>query len=176
MNKNLNALILHGLKLDYSQLVVNRSSRCKNAACKTCPFVNSSPFINLNGIILPLFYDGNCQTTNVIYVIKCSLCEYFYIGETGRTVGRRMREHLNSIINFAFHKNYHSKPVALHFAFAPHKLEHFSFFILNKFEDESHRKNTETELIYLFSQLNVNLINTNISKIYFSKKYEKIFF
>lgn len=37
---------------------------------------------------------GNCFSKNVVYMIKCLLCESFYIGETSRTMRSRLREHL----------------------------------------------------------------------------------
>ena len=38
-----------------------------------------------------------CISTNVIYCITCSLCKKVYIGETGRKLAERFREHLRDV-------------------------------------------------------------------------------
>ena len=35
-----------------------------------------------------------CLKKNVVYKIECSICGIVYIGETGRTIGSRIKEHL----------------------------------------------------------------------------------
>ena len=37
---------------------------------------------------------NRCLTKNVVYEITCSTCGTMYIGETGRTIGSRIKEHL----------------------------------------------------------------------------------
>ncbi len=51
----------------------------------------------------------NCQSNNLIYLISCKKCLAQYVGETHRTLGERIYEHLYSI-----RKN-HDTPVAEHF-------------------------------------------------------------
>jgi hypothetical protein len=178
VDNNLNSLILHGLKFDYTMLKVYKSKPCNKNGCQTCRFIDKNNFINLNGLILPLFCDADCQTDNVIYFIKCNLCDYFYIGETGRKVGCRISQHLYTIKNFSFKThsiaNY---PVAFHFAIKPHDVKRdFSYFIFNKFAETEHRKDTEIELIYLFSQMNLKILNEKRNLIYYNKKYKRLFF
>ena len=38
-----------------------------------------------------------CTTGNLIYVISCRKCSKLYIGETGRRLGDRFREHIRSV-------------------------------------------------------------------------------
>ena len=38
-----------------------------------------------------------CSSASVIYCITCVYCKTFYIGETGRQLGDRFREHLCDI-------------------------------------------------------------------------------
>lgn len=71
---SLNSLILHELKFDFEKLKIFSSKKCNKNGCEICHFVDNKNFINLNGIIFPLFCDADCQTENVIYVIKCNLC------------------------------------------------------------------------------------------------------
>ncbi|WP_419620888.1 GIY-YIG nuclease family protein, partial [Thiolapillus sp.] len=56
----------------------------------------------------------NCQTYNIVYVIHCTKCAKLYIGETGRTLDTRFKEHLADI------KHHRDKPVANHFNQAGH--------------------------------------------------------
>ena len=39
----------------------------------------------------------NCQSSNIVYLITCNVCKFQYVGETQRSFGVRMREHLNQI-------------------------------------------------------------------------------
>ena len=39
-----------------------------------------------------------CKTTGVIYIISCNKCNKQYIGQTGRTLHDRIREHMYSIV------------------------------------------------------------------------------
>ena len=62
-----------------------------------------------------------CTSTNVIYCITCTLCKKLYIGETGRRLGDRFREHLRDVEKDD--KNA-SKPVARHFNLPNHSKQH----------------------------------------------------
>ena len=39
----------------------------------------------------------NCFTEGVIYVITCDICKKQYIGQTGRSLHTRIREHMNDL-------------------------------------------------------------------------------
>ena len=60
-----------------------------------------------------------CTSTNVIYCITCILCKKLDIGETGRRLGDKFREHDVEKDN----KNA-SKPVARHFNLPNHSKQH----------------------------------------------------
>ena len=62
-----------------------------------------------------------CTSTNVIYCITCTLCKKLYIGETGRRLGDRFREHLCDVEKDD--KNA-AKPVARHFNLPNHAKQH----------------------------------------------------
>ena len=62
-----------------------------------------------------------CTSANAIYCIACTLCKKFYIGETGRRLGDRLREHLRDVEKDD--KNA-SKPVASHFNLPNHSKQH----------------------------------------------------
>ena len=54
---------------------------------------------SVNGRHYPILTDSNlnCQSVNIIYLITCNVCKTQYVGETQRSFGIRMREHLNQI-------------------------------------------------------------------------------
>ena len=96
--------------------------KCARARCKTCPLFAtgveklSGPKRSIN--ITDHF---TCISTNVIYCITCTLCKKLYIGETGRRLGDRFREHLRDVEKDD--KNA-SKLVARHFNLLNHSKQH----------------------------------------------------
>ena len=88
--------------------------KCACARCKTCPFIH-----NANKILGPkrsirITDHFTCTSANVIYCITYTYCKkiYRYIGETGRRLGHRFREHLRNVER---NDKDASKPVAKHF-------------------------------------------------------------
>ena len=64
-----------------------------------------------------------CTSANVIYCITYTLCKKLYIGETGRRLGDRFREHLRDL---GKHDKNASKPVARHFNVPNHSMQHMA--------------------------------------------------
>ena len=64
-----------------------------------------------------------CTSANVIYCLACTFCIRFYIGETGRRLDDRFREHLRDVEKDD--KNA-SKPVARHFNLPNHSKQHMA--------------------------------------------------
>ena len=64
------------------QLVRNRlyDRTCISRDCVICPYGN----------------DGDCARSGVVYQIECLSCHATYIGETGRPLSVRMKEHMAS--------------------------------------------------------------------------------
>ena len=84
-----------------------------------------------------------CQTSDVVYIVSCSLCHQLYIGETYRTLGERAREHRDSI------NQKRNTPVANHFTSQFHNLSHFSVAAIwrNSSGDPLYRKYMEKRVI-----------------------------
>ena len=91
-------------------------------------------------------YRFTCTSANVIYCITCTLCNKLFIGETGRRLGDRFREHLRDV-----EKNDKdaSKPVARHFNLPNHSKKHMAIcgLFLHQGTTES-RKNLEQKFIF----------------------------
>ena len=73
-----------------------------------------------------------------------------YIGETGRRLDDRIRDHLYDI-----RKNDQSKPVSRHFNSSNHSISDFAAFGLSK----------EMRLIYAFDTLNPHGINERLTSV-----------
>ena len=102
-----------------------------------------------------------CISTNVIYCITCTLCKKIYIGETGRKLTDRFREHLRDAEQ---NNTDASKPVARHFDLPNHSHPNMTIcgLSLHKGNTES-RKNLEQKLIFQLGTLSPHGINERFS-------------
>ena len=69
---------------------------CGRSRCNTCTHTDVSAFVDSPGGCITINNKFMCTSNNVVYVIKCRVCNKLYIGETGRRLGDRFREHLRS--------------------------------------------------------------------------------
>ena len=67
--------------------------------CNICPYVLNSKEICSSKTKEKFEMKGyyTCNTTGVIYLISCTKCKMQYIGQTGRKLVDRIKEHLNYI-------------------------------------------------------------------------------
>ena len=99
--------------------------------------------------------------SHVIYCITCTLCKKLYIGETGRRLGDRFREHLRDVEK---DDKDASKPVARHFNLPNHSKEHMSICGLSLHQDTTDsRKKLEQRFIFQIGTLNPHGINERFS-------------
>ena len=67
---------------------------CGRTRCDTLAYTNSSASITTPGEHITSLSKYTCVSENVVYAIKCRTCNKMYVGETGRRLGDRFREHL----------------------------------------------------------------------------------
>ena len=91
--------------------------KCARARCKTCPFIRNVEKISGPKRSIKITDHFTCTSANVIYCKTCTLCKKLYIGETGRRLGDRFREHLRDVEKDDQNA---SKPVARHFNLPNH--------------------------------------------------------
>ena len=73
---------------------------CNRTVCRTCPHVNSSSTITTPKGHVNITGHFSCITYNVVYCLSCTKCpSTVYIGETGRRLADRFREHRRDVIN-----------------------------------------------------------------------------
>ena len=87
---------------------------CARTRCKTCPFICNVKKLSRPKRSIKITDHFTCTSTNVIYCITCTLCKKFYIGETGRRLGDRLRNTLKLLGVEKDDRNV-SKPVTGHF-------------------------------------------------------------
>ena len=97
--------------------------KCARARCKTCPFICNAKKLSGLKRSIKITDHFTCTSANVIYCTTCTLCKKLYIGETGRRLGDRFREHLRDVEKDD--KNA-SKPVARHFNLSNHSMQHMT--------------------------------------------------
>ena len=95
--------------------------KCARSRCKTCPFIHNVEKISGPKRSIKITDHFTCTSANVIYCITCTYCNKLYIGETGRRLGDRFREHLRDVER---NDKDASKPVARHFNLPNHSKQH----------------------------------------------------
>ena len=134
---------------------------CKRTRCKTCPFLSNTAKFSGPNRSVKVTDHFTCITTNVIYCITCTICKKIYIGETGRRLADRFREHLRDAEQNSTDA---SKPVARHFNLPNHS--HHSMTIcglsLHHGNTES-RKNLEQKFIFQLGTLSPHGINERLT-------------
>lgn len=119
----------------------------------------------LNGLTLPIESSSNCDSKDCVYILKCTKCNQFYIGQTNN-FKRRFMEHLNGILNFEPYEDRRSN-VALHFNLEEHDYtKHLQFFIYITNLELSERLKQEAFLINLFLKLEMGLLNEILPSIF----------
>ena len=93
--------------------------------------------------------------------ITCTLCKKLYIGETGRRLGDRFREHLRDVEKDD--KNA-SKPVVRHLYLPNHSMQHMAVCGLSLHQGNTEsRKTLEQKFIFQIGTLNPDGINERFS-------------
>jgi hypothetical protein len=97
---NVFSLLVHNGSLKNNN-TNNFTKKCNLPDCQVCCFVNQTSNIFLkNGFIKPIKHNCDCNSVGVIYIIRCSLCNVFYVGQTKRNAFQRIKEHLIDINKF----------------------------------------------------------------------------
>ncbi|XP_076446390.1 uncharacterized protein LOC143283884 [Babylonia areolata] len=89
--------------------LIQNDPPCGEAKCKTCAHIDASTtFVGPQGQFIPR-PNYTCKSTDIVYILTCTLCHKLYVGETGRSLNERFSEHLRSM-----RLNY-SDPIGQHF-------------------------------------------------------------
>ena len=135
--------------------------KCARSRCKTCPFIHNVEKLSGPKRSIKMIDHFTCTSANVIYCITCTYCNKLYIGETGRRLGERFREHLRDVER---NDKDASKPVARHFNLPYHSKQHMAVCGLSLHLGSSEsRKTLEQKFIFQIGTLNPHGINERFS-------------
>ncbi|CAF0778789.1 unnamed protein product [Brachionus calyciflorus] len=157
---NLAMLTVHNSKI-YNYPCYFFTDKCQQYNCKICNYIFSLNYVTVGNKIIPLMSSGNCDTSNIVYIILCIKCNEFYIGETSKTLRTRIYQHLYSIKKFRLFLD--ENVLGYHFRSSKHNIyTDFRTCIFKKgFSSDFNRKSIEADLIQFFKNiLTVKLINS----------------
>ena len=170
---NINNAFVHNKKINI--FTKHRTKKCLENNCKVCKYIYANYYFKLDkysNVKFKLMNNATCNSRNIIYIIICSRCSLFYVGESSKSLKERTSQHINHILNFIPYKKYENKEVARHFRSNKHKITDFKICVFKTdIENDEIRKNMEQDLI---NRLNTNKIRC-INKIT-SKKSKKFVF
>ena len=87
---------------------------CGRPRCVTCAHTNPSQTVETPGSQVRVHKRFTFTSTDLVYTVSCRVCHMCYIGERGRRLGDRFREHRRSV------RGNMDLPVAKHFSSAGH--------------------------------------------------------
>ena len=129
--------------------------------CKTCPFISNMVKISGPNRSAKITDHFTCFSANVIYCITCALCKKIYIGETGRRLADRFREHLRDVEK---NDTDASKPVARHCNLPNHSHHNMTICGLSLHHGNTESpKNLEQKFIFQLGTLYPHGINELLS-------------
>ena len=140
---------------------------CNTKNCEACPLISKNSFYFLkNFFVLPLKDNCNCLSRNVVYIIKCELCNVFYIGQSGNSIKLRISQHLKTIKYFQPFINYTSE-IGYHFNLRGHSInDHFRFSVFrSNLDNDKIRFSIESDIINIFHYFHPPVLNAKIPKI-----------
>jgi len=131
------------------------------ARCKACPFIRNFEKISEPKRSIKITDHFTCTSANVIYCITCTFCKRLHIGETGRRLGDRFREHLRDLEKDDQNA---SKPVARHFNLHNHYKQHMAVCGVSLYQGSTEScKTLEQKFIFQIGTLNPDGINERLS-------------
>ena len=164
MANNINTIFVHNNKMNFFKNTIS----CFKANCSTCKFVCSNYYVYLkNNFVIPIQSKASCNSSNIVYIIRCSLCQEFYIGQSSKNARIRINQHIRSIMNFKPYVNYTSE-VGHHFNLKGHNFKRdFQYFVFkDNISDKHSRLSIENDLIHIVQQFNPPIINRFIPSIH----------
>jgi len=147
--------------VDNKGAIVKGFFPCSNKCSLCINHGQITKFLSFSGGAKMIFQFLTCSSKNLIYVIECQKCFQKYVGETSRSLKKRMSEHLSNI------RLKYETPVGEHFNQADHCITDVKFFALvsNPSWSEVKRKTVENKWIDKLQTLKPNGINCDINKI-----------
>ena len=129
---------------------------CNCSVCKYS-FSPSSVGDSSSNTTFYILHRLHCSDFNIIYLIVCKKCDARYVGQTSRTLRRRIGEHIANI------KSRYASSVSSHFNFTC-SLNDFSFTALEHCPNNERRLRKESQWIERLKTLVPNGLNESLNK------------
>ena len=135
---------------------IGEYTRCDK--CNQCKFIDNTDGVkdNRTGSIHPIIGKITCNTSNLIYGIKCQKCDKLvYVGETGRKLKTRAYEHVYSI------KKKKDTLVSEHFNQDDHDISNFKMFGVCKILSTQTKIRKQMEIKYIYNLGTIHPLGIN---------------
>ena len=84
-------------RLDYKPTPTGSCLPCNSPRCQKCKFILRCSNVIIHDHNYNLKHNFDCNSKNIVYVIRCLKCNVNYIGQTGNMLRRRLQDHLGDI-------------------------------------------------------------------------------
>ena len=129
---------------------------CNSPICVVCKYALYSQVLSTKTGMALIKHRITCKSMNAIYLISCANCSQRYIGQTGRTLATRIKEHLYGIRTNKDHN------VSRHFSVCG--IESFRFTGIDVVTNLSRRLLKENKWIQRYDSLHPNGLNERLNK------------
>ncbi len=149
-------------------LLVNTGSRpvqhgvktCSDKRCKCCKHLQERTEFELNGKRHCVKNGGTCDTENIVYGLRCKLCDKWYVGESSLKLRSRLNGHRAATVRLGEGKLLNTQlndtGAAEHFVQEGHNFDqHLELFVLESgnWRSAVERKKRESYYICKYSTL-----------------------
>ena len=125
--------------------------------CKICPFVDPSKTFKSTHTNTKYNMTGSfsCNTIGVIYLLTCTHCSKQYVGETGRKLKERIKEHITDRDN-------NEKTVGSHYNLPGHQKAYFKVQVIERVMPNDKFYRLEREDFWMKKLNTMNPIGLNV--------------
>ena len=134
--------------------------RCIDKRCKCCNHLREETEFSINGKQHSVKNGGSCNTENVIYGLRCQLCDKWYVGESSLRLRSRLNGHRAATVRLGEGKELNSQlndtGAAEHFAEDGHDFDRdLELYLLESgnWKSAMERKRRESYYICKYSTL-----------------------
>ena len=113
-------------ELKFKNSIIHGVETCGGQRCQCCQYIIQGDKIDLKHRSVSCIGQLDCNSENIIYLIKCTKCDIGYVGETGNALRIRLNQHMSDI---RLHKQ---TAIAEHFNSEQHSLQHFKIMPIEK--------------------------------------------
>ena len=89
--------LLTKARFSYKVNMVNKVTKCNRSNCSLCQHIVESEYYNFKGNKFYVNQNMSCDVQNVLYVLTCTGCNEYYIGQTGDKLRTRRTIHSQQI-------------------------------------------------------------------------------